>query len=106
MTQDQISMQQTAGSHFAAARPGISVPAAPGGARSRLDSLLFGSHAGDRPQRLRMLRYLIASGSSLLVICLFGVGWLLGFVPFHALVVASALVAAFIVLFFVVFRTA
>ncbi len=81
------------------------MPGAPGSARARFDRVLFGRYAGDRPQRVRLRRHFIASGSSLLVICLFGVGWVLGFLPRHVLVVASALVAGFVVLFFVMFRT-
>ena len=81
------------------------MPAQPAGPRAWLDWLLPGSHAGDRAQRVRMLRYLIASGSSLLVVCIFAVGWMLGFLPLHAFVAGGALVAACIVLFFLLFRT-
>ena len=69
---------------------------------------MFGAHgeAGkDRQQRFRMLRFLMASGSSLLVAGLFGAGYLFDFVPLHAVLSGSALVMAFVVLFFVLFRT-
>jgi len=66
---------------------------------------LFGQHADDPYQRLLILRYLIAAGSSLLVIGLFAVGWLLGILPQDAFVRGAAIVAAFIGLFFLAFRT-
>ena len=97
-------MPQTSGAPLGDARAGGRAPAE-ARTSARLDSLLLGSHAGDRAQRVRMMRYLIASGSSLLVVCLFAVGWMFGFLPLNAFVAGSALVAACIALFFLLFRT-
>src|ERR1043166_4050674 len=72
-------------------------------ASTRVDSLVFGG--ADRLQRVRILRYLLGSGSSILVLGLFGAGALLGFLPYRALVVASTLVAGLIAVFLVAFRT-
>jgi len=67
--------------------------------------LLFGQQLDDRHQRVLVLRYLIAAASSLLVVALFGVGWLLGILPGYTFVTGTALVCGFIALFFVLFRT-
>ncbi len=67
--------------------------------------LLFGQHADAPHQRLLIVRYLIAAGSSLLVIGLFAVGWLLGILPRDVFMQGAAIVAACIGLFFIAFRT-
>ncbi|HZP86703.1 MAG TPA: ATP-binding protein [Burkholderiales bacterium] len=69
------------------------------------DRLLLGKHGGDRRQRVRVLRYLLASGSGSLVMGLFAAGWLLGFVPLYAIQYSLLLIIVLIGLFLVVFRT-
>src|SRR5688500_15636950 len=68
------------------------------------ESALFGPAAVDRRQRLRMVRFFIASASSFLVIALFAVGHLLGFIPAGAFFGGSAMVLGAVVLFYAIFR--
>jgi hypothetical protein len=98
-------MQQATGARPGEARPAGPDPPEAHRKRAGLDWLLPRRDAGDRDQRVRVLRYLIASASSLLVVCLFAVGWMLGFLPLHAFLRGSAFVAAFIAFFFLLFRT-
>ncbi len=73
--------------------------------RSRVDWLIFGTDTVDRRQRMRMLRFLMAAGSSLFIACLFGLGYALGSLPLDVFVQASAMIACCVVVFFVLFRT-
>jgi signal transduction histidine kinase/ActR/RegA family two-component response regulator len=67
--------------------------------------LLFGPHFADRKQRVRVLRFLIATASYLLLVGLAGIGTLAGFMPLDALIDGSAAVAACLFAFYVLFRT-
>jgi signal transduction histidine kinase/ActR/RegA family two-component response regulator len=67
--------------------------------------LVLGPRVDDGRQRVRVARYLIASGSSLLVIGLFAAGWLFGFLSTLALATGAGLVLALIVIFYGLFRT-
>jgi signal transduction histidine kinase/ActR/RegA family two-component response regulator len=67
--------------------------------------LLFGPHFADRKQRVRVLRFLIATASYILLVGLAGIGTLAGFMPLDALVDGSAIVAACLLAFYVLFRT-
>src|SRR4051812_46009778 len=98
-------MAQTSVDHPGTGRAAV-LPRAEGTrSPSRLDSLVFGAQAADPRQRLRMVRYLMASASSLLVIGLYAAGYLFGFLPLHALASASGFVLLFVTLFFMVFRS-
>jgi signal transduction histidine kinase/ActR/RegA family two-component response regulator len=70
-----------------------------------LERLLYGHYAGDRLQRVRMLRYYIAAISSLLVIGLVVIGWLLDFVPAFEATIAGALIMTCIAVFLALFRS-
>jgi signal transduction histidine kinase/DNA-binding response OmpR family regulator len=72
--------------------------------RASWEWLVFGRYAADVRQRIRILRYFMASGSSLLVIALFAIGWLLGFLPGAAFATGSAMVLGVVAVFFIVFR--
>ena len=98
-------MQQNQAVPPGADRPAEDAPAPPGSTRSHVDSMLFGPHAADRRQRVRIVRFLMASASSFLVVLLFAAGNLLGFVPLHALLSGTALIVAFVVVFFALFHT-
>jgi signal transduction histidine kinase/CheY-like chemotaxis protein len=69
------------------------------------ERLLFGPHFADRKQRVRVLRFLIATASYMLLVGLAGIGTLAGFMPLDALVDGSAVVAACLLAFYVLFRT-
>jgi signal transduction histidine kinase/DNA-binding response OmpR family regulator len=85
--------------------PGVTAPAATTAGRSPIEAALFGPHAADRRQRVRIVRFFMASGSSLLVVLLFAAGNLLGFVPLYALVSGTILIVASVVAFFAMFHT-
>jgi signal transduction histidine kinase/DNA-binding response OmpR family regulator len=70
-----------------------------------METAIFGPHAADRRQRVRIVRFFMASGSSLLVLLLFVAGHLLGFVPLYALVGGTMLIIAAVVAFFAMFHT-
>jgi signal transduction histidine kinase len=70
-----------------------------------LKALVFGHYASDSQQRVRIVRHLIASASSALVVCLFGAGHLFGFLPLATFLQAAALVSFFVAIFYVMFRT-
>jgi signal transduction histidine kinase/CheY-like chemotaxis protein len=72
--------------------------------RSRLHSIVFGNKI-DARQRTLMLRHLMAAGSSVLTVCLFALGYALGYLPLHALLIASVAIAGLITFFFTLFRT-
>jgi len=65
---------------------------------------LYGRHA-DRRQRTYVLRCLMASGSLLLVIALFGLGVAAGFMPLQPYLIGSGLVLVSIAVFLLLFRT-
>jgi signal transduction histidine kinase/ActR/RegA family two-component response regulator len=67
--------------------------------------LLFGPHFAERKQRVRVLRFLIAVGSYVLLVGLAGLGTVAGFMPVEALVEGSAGVAACLLVFYGLFRT-
>jgi len=71
----------------------------------RLVALVLGPHAHVAGQRVRIVRYLIASASSFLVIALFGAGWALGFLSGTAVATGAALVMACVLGFFALFRS-
>jgi signal transduction histidine kinase/CheY-like chemotaxis protein len=73
--------------------------------RSWLDWLLYGRRAGDRQQRIRTLRCLMASASSMLVVVLFGGGHILGFIDLPAFLSGTALIFGFVLLFLGLFRS-
>ncbi len=89
----------------AGVRPAPSVAPDRRRADTRLQRLLFGRYADDRQQRVLIQRQLIASGSSLLVVCLFAAGWRLGQLPLHAFLTGGALVLGCVVLFFAAIRS-
>ncbi|HEX2829669.1 MAG TPA: response regulator [Burkholderiales bacterium] len=97
--------------HEKAAEPGAYRPGSPpfvdvqAGEGSPWLRAFFGPHAADPRQRVRIVRLLIASGSSLLVVALFGLGYLLGFIPEAAFLTGSAMVLGSVALFYVVFRS-
>jgi signal transduction histidine kinase/ActR/RegA family two-component response regulator len=66
-------------------------------------SLLFG--AADRRQHTFVVRYLIAAGTSLLVLMLYGVAHLLGHLSRDALLIGAGSIGGCIAVFFVVFRS-
>jgi signal transduction histidine kinase/CheY-like chemotaxis protein len=72
--------------------------------RSRLHSIVFGEKV-DARQRTLMLRHLMAAGSSVLIVCLFALGYALGYLPLHAVLMASVAIAGLIAFFFTLFRT-
>jgi signal transduction histidine kinase/ActR/RegA family two-component response regulator len=72
---------------------------------ARWQHVLFGPHFADRKQRVRVIRFLIATGSYVLLIALAGIGTLAGFMPLDALLDGSVVVAVFLVIFYVLFRT-
>jgi signal transduction histidine kinase len=82
----------------------LALPRSPG-LRASAQALAFGHYASDPQQRVRIARHLIASASSLLVVCLFGAGHLLGFLPLATFVQATALICFFVAIFYVLFRT-
>jgi signal transduction histidine kinase/CheY-like chemotaxis protein len=84
---------------------GMSISDTAVGRGSPLEAILYGRHATDRRQRVRIMRFLIASASSLLVIALFAIGHLLGFVPAYAFFTGSGMVLGAVVVFFAVFRS-
>jgi signal transduction histidine kinase/ActR/RegA family two-component response regulator len=67
--------------------------------------LLFGQHFFDRKQRVRVLRFLMSTGSFVLLVALAGVGTVAGFMPLDALIAGSAGVAICLVAFYLLFRT-
>jgi signal transduction histidine kinase len=75
------------------------------GFRDVAQALAFGHYASDQQQRVRLVRHLIASASSLLVVCLFGLGHLLGFLPLSTFLQATALIFFFVAAFYALFRT-
>ena len=88
------------------------VPAKAAGQESRqswtfgpFDRLLLGGRTDDYRQRIRVLRYLIAASSAVLVIGLFAAGWLLGYLPLDVLLRGSTVIGGLILLFYVLFRT-
>lgn len=88
-----------------AKRPYAAGSARPAGARPWWDRLVFGPQGDERQQRIRMLRFLMASGSSVLVMALFGAGYIFEFVPLHALISGSTMMAGCVVAFYTLFRT-
>jgi signal transduction histidine kinase/CheY-like chemotaxis protein len=73
--------------------------------RAGIESLAFGAQGQDRQQRLRIARFYMGTGSSLLVLCLFAAGYCFEFLSFAAFASAAALMAAMLAFFFVLFRT-
>ena len=86
-------------------RPGSSPLASAPENASPWARLLYGRHHADRRQCVLIVRFLIASASSLLVIALFGLGYVLGFVPGFAFAGGSAMILGGVVLFFAIFRS-
>ena len=86
-----------------AARPSAHSPKPE--ALARWQHWLFGPHFADRKQRVRVIRFLIATGSYMLLVALAGIGTLAGFMPLDALVDGSLVVAGFLIVFYVLFRT-
>jgi len=76
-----------------------------GSATSRWGRLLYGKYAAESKHRVLIQRQLIASGSSLLVVCMFAAGWLLGYLPLRSFITGSGLILVYIVLFFVTIRS-
>ena len=79
-------------------------PAGAAGSRATLQALVFGDTA-DRRQRMRMARFLMGAGSSVLIVALFGLGYALDFLPLKAFAGASAMIAICVAVFFVLFRS-
>jgi two-component system sensor histidine kinase/response regulator len=98
-------MPQNALDPTGAPGPAAASPERRAGAGSPLDAMLFGPHANDARQRVRIVRFLMASGSSLLVMLLFAAGHLLGFLPLYAFLGGTTLVVMAVVLFFALFHT-
>jgi len=71
---------------------------------TRWMQIAYGPHAGDSHQRVLMLRNFIAAGSSVLVLALYVVGWLLGVLPAAACLLGAALILSCIVAVHLVFR--
>ena len=72
--------------------------------RRTIEGLVFGE-AGDNRQRMRMVRFLMGAASSLLIVALFGIGYAFDFLPLAAFTGASAMIAACVVGFFIMFRS-
>src|SRR5688572_6078058 len=99
-------MQSTSPVEPGRSRPGSTAPAdAPPRRPAAWESALFGPAGVDRRQRLRMVRFFIASASSFLVIALFAVGHLLGFIPAGAFLGGTAMVLGVVALFYAIFRS-
>ncbi|MBE0619751.1 MAG: response regulator [Burkholderiales bacterium] len=86
-------------------RAAQSVPPGRRGADAWLERLAFGKYADDKQQRVLIQRQLIASGSSLLVVCMFAAGWWLGQLPLYAFLSGSTLVLGCVVVFFAAIRS-
>lgn len=85
------------------------------GERGRIDSSVEAEHGGshgrgffmpdDRRQALRVRRYLIAAGTSLLVPVTLSIFYWYGLLPLAAVVEGAAIVLTFVVMFYLLFRS-
>src|SRR5688500_477865 len=72
---------------------------------SSAQRLLFGSSARDPRQRIRLERFFMACGRSLLVVFLFGAGWMSGFLAGRALAAGAGAIALALCALSALFRT-
>jgi signal transduction histidine kinase/CheY-like chemotaxis protein len=72
--------------------------------RSALDRIVLGRDLAP-PQRTRLLRHLMAAGSSVLTVSLFALGSAMGYLPLHAVMTAIVSIVILVACFFTLFRT-